>query len=77
MYLRNRFRVIESLVRCTEPLGGGSNGLVAAIAATIFPADDNRVVLDVEQTVVGNGGAVSITGHGLENRLRVVERLVR
>jgi hypothetical protein len=54
----NRFRVIESLVRCTELLGGASDGLVAAVATTIFPADDNRVVLDVEQAVAGNGGAV-------------------
>ena len=73
----NRFQVIESLVRCTELLGGGSDGLVAAVAATVFPAGDSRVVLDVEQAVAGNGGAVSIAGHGLENWFRVVERLIR
>jgi hypothetical protein len=68
-----RVLVVEGLVRCTELLAGGR----VAVVAMIRPPSRRLIVVDVEQAVVGNGRAVRIACHGLENRFGVVESLVR
>jgi len=57
-----------------EFVGGQGHRFTLAAIPVIFPLEADLIIIDVQQAVVGNGHAVSIAAHVVEDLLRSGER---